>query len=182
MRILVISDTHGSLGKAFDVWEKLRNIDLVIHCGDHKEDAETLEKLWRVPVVAVKGNCDGFGPAEEAIASTPAGEIFVTHGHGHGVDYGLEELAEAAKDRGCAIACFGHTHVPVVEYVDDVCCVNPGSLPRPKDGKNGSVAVITAEENGDFYANIVYYDTICGGGQRTRGGHLRDILNYSDGQ
>ena len=33
MRILVISDTHGSLGKAFDVWEKLRNIDLVIHCG-----------------------------------------------------------------------------------------------------------------------------------------------------
>ena len=69
MRILVISDTHGSLGKAFDVWEKLRNIDLVIHCGDHKEDAETLEKLWRVPVVAVKGNCDGFGPAEEAIAS-----------------------------------------------------------------------------------------------------------------
>ena len=59
MKILVISDTHGKLNKVREVYRKLTNIDLIIHAGDYMRDGEALSKEFAVPVVAVKGNCDG---------------------------------------------------------------------------------------------------------------------------
>ena len=35
MKIFVISDTHGKIGKVREVWDKLTNVDLVIHLGDY---------------------------------------------------------------------------------------------------------------------------------------------------
>ena len=59
--------------------------------------------------------------------------------------------------------------------------INPGSLTNPRDGSNGSYAILHSTEE-DFYANIVYYDTVCGSQKKKKpqGGFIRGLLNYSD--
>lgn len=180
MRILVLSDTHGKLGNAFDIWERLRNIDLVIHCGDHKHDGDELGDAWRIPCVSVNGNCDSY-TKDEAIVKTPAGDILVCHGHGF---YSEEELVEQAELHACIAVCFGHTHIPLISYTNGVYLINPGSISLPRGDHRASAAVITATED-DFYANIIYHDTIAGAKSRAensvKGGYLRSLINYSDG-
>ena len=39
MRILVISDTHGEMGKVYEVYRSLKDIDMIVHLGDLKSDA-----------------------------------------------------------------------------------------------------------------------------------------------
>jgi putative phosphoesterase len=183
MKIFVVSDTHGSIGRAVEMCEKIRNIDLVIHCGDYFDDAEKLERFLPVPVTAVKGNCDGYPvhPFDQAIVDTPAGKILVMHGHQHGIARDPAALAEKAKSEGCIAVCFGHTHIAGVAEQDGITLINPGSLSLPRDDTGGSAAVITADEHG-FYANVVLYDTVCGNsGKKPRGGYLRGLINYSDG-
>lgn len=182
MKILVLSDTHGDLCKVFQIYEKLNNIDLILHCGDHQKDADTLEKALGTPTVSVKGNCDGAQTADRKTVQTPAGKILLTHGHLDGAGCDPLRLKYLAEENQCIAVCFGHTHVPVCEKEDGIYLINPGSLSRPRDGSNGSYAVIHSNEQ-EFYANIVFYDTVCGGNGKkgkTQGGFLRGLLNYSD--
>ncbi|MDD7684298.1 metallophosphoesterase family protein [Eubacterium pyruvativorans] len=197
MKLLVVSDTHGKTEKVRDVYEKISardSIDALIHCGDYKRDAEELARVLDIPVYGIPGNCDGGFRAEFLTVPTPAGNILVTHGHGEHVDYGLEELNQLALSLDCRCACFGHTHVPVQETsAEGILMVNPGSLTRPRDGSSdGSCAVLYAEPEG-ITASILHYDSIMNepgstsGGSRppkkkARGGFLRKIMNYSDGQ
>ena len=53
--------------------------------------------------------------------------VFCCHGHRYGVKSGLARLAARAKELGCEVALYGHTHRAAVEEVDGVLCVNPGS-------------------------------------------------------
>ena len=185
MKILVLSDTHGKLDKVYRVCEKLNNIDLIIHCGDYIRDAHTLEDTLGIPVAAVKGNCDGSASTCRGesydIVDTPAGNILVTHGHLDRVGFDMSRLLYRAEESDCVAVCFGHTHVPVCEYCDGILMVNPGSLSQPRDGSNGSYAVIHSD-NDDMFANIVYYDTIFPEGKKKKvqGGFVRGLLNYSD--
>lgn len=197
MKLLVVSDTHGKIEKVRDVFQKISArdaIDALIHCGDYKRDAEELARILDIPVYGIPGNCDGGFRAEFLTVPTPSGNILVTHGHGEHVDYGLEELNQLALSLDCRCACFGHTHVPVQETsAEGVLLVNPGSLTRPRDGStDGSCAVLYAEPEG-ITASILHYDAIMrepetgSGGSRpskkkVRGGFLRKIMNYSDGQ
>ncbi len=182
MKIFVISDTHGDLRKVFQIYEKLNHIDLILHCGDYKKDALTLKDALGVPVIGVRGNCDGASAADREIVETPAGRILLTHGHLDGAGHNPLALKYAAEEAQCIAVCFGHTHVPVCEKDDGIYLINPGSLPRPRDGSCGSYAIIHSNEK-EFYANIVYYETVCGAKTnrgRTQGGFLRGLLNYSD--
>ncbi|MGI6178094.1 MAG: metallophosphoesterase family protein [Eubacterium sp.] len=183
MKIFVVSDTHGRIGRVVDMCEIIKNIDLVIHCGDFKTDAENLEDVLRIPVVSVRGNCDGYfpEPSDEATVDTPQGRILVLHGHQRGIARDPEVLAEAALDRDCIAVCYGHTHVADITEENGVTLVNPGSISLPRDDTGGSAAIITADDEG-FYANIVLYDTVCGDrGKKPKGGYLRGLINYSDG-
>ena len=82
MKILVIGDTHGQLNKIREIFPKLTNLDLIAHTGDHLEDGRALEREFGIPVVAVKGNCDGSYSADDfEIIETDYGRILLTHGH-----------------------------------------------------------------------------------------------------
>ena len=182
MKILVISDTHGDIKRAVNLVNSIKAIELIIHCGDNKRDAEKLaERFPDIEVIAVNGNCDMHMGVDFTIVDTEAGDIFVTHGHDYGVNHNLSEIVEAAKDYDCKAMCFGHTHKPLCVERDGVLIVNPGSLSEPRGGSEPSCAVITTE--GDkLFANIVHYDTVCGSKTELRkSGKLRDMLNYSDG-
>ena len=114
MKILVISDTHGDIKRAINLVNSIKGIDLIIHCGDNKRDAEKLaDRFLDIEVVAVSGNCDMHMGVDFTIVDTEAGDIFVTHGHDYGVNYGLSDIVEAAKDYDCSAICFGHTHKPL---------------------------------------------------------------------
>ena len=182
MKILVISDTHRDIKRAVNLVNSIKGIDLIIHCGDNKRDAEKLaERFPDIEVIAVSGNCDMHMGVDFTIVDTEAGDIFVTHGHDYGVNHNLSEIVEAAKDYDCKAMCFGHTHKPLCVEHDGVLIVNPGSLSEPRGGSEPSCAVITTD-GGKFYANIVHYDTVCSSKTELRkSGKLRDMLNYSDG-
>ena len=93
MKILVIGDTHGQLNKIREIFPKLTNLDLIAHTGDHLEDGRALEREFGIPVVAVKGNCDGSYSADDfEIIETDYGRILLTHGHMQHVNYRLDNL------------------------------------------------------------------------------------------
>ena len=54
--------------------------------------------------------------------------FLVTHGHYYGVSMDISGVAEEAKSRDCDAVFFGHTHKPVIEEIDGVLAINPGSL------------------------------------------------------
>ncbi len=180
MKILVIGDTHGKLNKVRDIWSKLRDIDLIIHTGDYMRDGLDLSDEFHVPVVCVKGNCDGsMSSSDFEIVETECGNILVTHGHMQHVDYDLQNLLYKASEEDCIAAVFGHTHCALIEEYDGIRFVNPGSLSLPRDGSGGTYAIIRTSED-SLEASIVYYNTVMGGGSKPRTGYIRSLIQYSD--
>lgn len=194
MKILLLSDTHGSLSRVYEIYEKLSGIDLILHCGDYQSDAYQLEDNLGVPVVSVRGNCDGAMRPDRKVVETPHGRILITHGHTEGAGFSYDKLLYAGEEENCIAVCFGHTHVAMNEDFGGIRLINPGSLSEPRDGSGGTYAILRSTEE-EFYANIVRYDRICGTNgnngsgtkngrtaekQKTKGGFLRDLLNYSD--
>ena len=62
MRILVLSDTHGDISRACQVYhilQKQGQVDLIIHCGDYYKDAIHMSERLGASIVWVKGNTDG---------------------------------------------------------------------------------------------------------------------------
>lgn len=161
MKILVIGDTHGKLNMVRDIMTKLKGIDLIMHTGDHYRDGAALEEEYHIPVVAVRGNCDAGGGEAFRVIETEAGKILLTHGHKLGVDYDLTQLVYKAQEEECVAAVYGHTHVPLVDEIDGLRIINPGSLPRSRDGSGGSYAVIRTEED-RLDASVIYYNTVMG--------------------
>lgn len=180
MKILVIGDTHGKLNKVRDIYSKLTNIDLIAHTGDHMHDGNTLEKEFHVPVIAVKGNCDGSYSSEDfKTIDTEYGKILLTHGHAENVNYGLTNLMYKAMEKNCKAVFFGHTHRSLIDEANGIYFINPGSLTIPRDGSQGSYAIVRTSHK-SFDASIVYYSTVMGSGSKVKSGHIRNLLNYSD--
>lgn len=176
MKILVVSDTHGKIEKVKDIFKELDGIDLIVHCGDHIEDARNLGKQLGVNIIAVAGNCDGsFNADDFKILETECGNLLVTHGHMQNVDCSQENLLYFAESKGCIGALYGHTHRAAFSQIEDMYLMNPGSLTRPRDGSDGSYGIIQTSENG-LTGQIVYV----GQKKKTPKGRLRDMLNYSD--
>jgi len=158
MRIFVVSDTHGDLKKAIELYDRALTggpLDFIIHCGDFYSDGVRLAQLYSQRIYAVHGNCDGGWGEEFKVVETPAGKILVIHGHNEDVDFSLDNAAYLARREKCAMVCFGHTHKAVIKEHNGILFVNPGSTRRPRRLDGGSAAIVTAEESG-FAASILY--------------------------
>lgn len=177
MKIFVISDTHGEMGKVYEVYRNLEDIDMIIHLGDYERDAKDLCSKLPVEVIGIKGNTDGAKTKEESskIIETEAGRILITHGHTDGVNYDLTNLYYRALEEGCRAAFFGNTHVPYLEDNGEVALLNPGSLTRPRDGSCGSYAIVTTDD-GKIDCRIIPYRKTT----KPKGGYIRGLINYSD--
>ncbi len=152
MRILVVSDTHGDFHSFKTAVEAQKSADVIIHCGDSKDELDEIKMLYpNKAVIAVKGNCD-FGSTlpliEERVIENK--KLYITHGHIHNVKMTLYNLCCAAREAKADIVIFGHTHNALCEYDDGLYILNPGSL----HGYGASYAYIDIEENG-IVANIV---------------------------
>ena len=154
MKILVISDSHGSFNKMREVFLS-DNFGAVIFLGDGIRDADRLYDMsGAVPVCRVSGNCDFYSPdtISEQIIELSGKKILVTHGHKYSVKSGYHTLRYIAKKRGVDIALFGHTHIPFYEKEDGLILANPGAL------SNGKYAVLTIEQKNISFKHGDIYD------------------------
>jgi len=157
MRFLIVSDTHGRLERVLDVFNKIGEIDGIIHCGDYIEDALELQAITSAKVIACYGNCDsGRLGKEYEILDTEAGSFFITHGDRYGVYWELDKLGYKAMEENCIGAIFGHTHVATFVKEDDIIFINPGSLSKPRDNSGGTYFVLETSEEG-INGRIGYY-------------------------
>lgn len=201
MKILVVSDTHGDCSRVIDVFQKLNKespVDIIVHCGDYAADARELQARLGIHVAWVKGNCDGgFSHTDWSILETEAGNFLITHGHNEQVDFSKQNIYYKALENGCVGAIFGHTHRASYTEMDHIVLMNPGSLTKPRDGSGGTFGLLVTGED-SIWGKIYRYEDFMakgafshGGSQggnppsggskpKVRGGHLRDLLNYSD--
>lgn len=130
MRVLVVSDVHGKRNLLCQAIEAQPTARDVIFLGDGLRQVEDVMDLYPDRTFyTVPGNCD-FGANSLPIRQETFGgkRFYFTHGHLHGVKYGLYRLDLAAREAGADIALFGHTHVAYEEYADGMYLFNPGSL------------------------------------------------------
>lgn len=152
MKIIVVSDTHGSYRNFQKVMQLNRNADIVVHCGDSRDEVDQIKMEYPDKMYyTVKGNCD-FGtmlPLTEEF-TVEGVRFLITHGHLFNVKYGLLDLRMAAKEKGAQVVLFGHTHYATDEVVDGVRYFNPGSL-----GYGKSFGVIEVKD-GQVLSNIAH--------------------------
>ena len=155
LRILVLSDTHGSLGFFKKAIEALSPLDLVLHLGDHSAPYGSIAALSPSPVLAVAGNCDGEysrNMADSLRLNLAGHPVFMTHGHRLRVKQTLESLLAAAAEPPVEadLILFGHTH----HYLDreqtsskgrPFRLLNPGSASQSFFNPNPSCALVLLE-------------------------------------
>ena len=159
MRILIVSDTHGSLRNFDEVIEREKEIDMMLHLGDVEGDNAYMETVMNCPVHIVGGNNDYFSrlPAEMEIRIGKY-KVFMTHGHGYYVSMDTRRLKQAARARGADIVMYGHTHRPDIDLEDSVIAINPGSLSYPRQsGRKATYIIMEIGNSGsaEFYLKYV---------------------------
>ena len=111
--------------------QKLRPVmeenDYIVHLGDGSSDMREIVSQFPEKTYVCRGNCDGAYGEEEFVIEAERVSILCCHGHRYGVKSNLTRLAARAKELGCEVALYGHTHRAGAEEVDGVLCVNPGS-------------------------------------------------------
>ena len=161
MKILIVSDTHGSFYEMKKVIDAHRPIDVLIHCGDVCDDLKAVLGKTDYQVKAVQGNCDRPGAyPQELIFELAHHRVFLVHGHLHGVKNSAGKLISKAMEHDCDIAMYGHTHIPEAVMEDGVYVLNPGSIAQPKtrDGRPSYALMIIDDETGKTACDICYLD------------------------
>lgn len=154
MKIGILSDTHGIYKYLELALKYLKDCDYIIHCGDvlyggYIDDTmQIVRALKELPNLTISmGNCDGdkeliligeeFFHSPYTVLELGKYRIFVTHGH----HYSYLNLFYKAKELGCNIVCYGHTHIKDTICEDNIQLINPGSVSKPRDGSH-SIAII----------------------------------------
>lgn len=147
MKILVFSDSHGRLGPMVDAIEQERP-QRVFFLGDNYRDGQALMDAYpELPMELVRGNCDWDKGPDELIVEAGSVKFLLTHGHRYGVKSGTDALARAAREKGVAAACFGHTHEALNMPDRGVWLFNPGTAGGVHNRVGYGVILV---ENGTF--------------------------------
>lgn len=152
--LFCFSDTHGT-----PISEQLKLImaesDKTVFCGDGPlSDREFFSALGE-KFVEVRGNTDGHvrGVSEETVFEADGVKVLVTHGHEYRVKSDLLEIYYRARELGCTLVLYGHTHLHDVTCSGGVTLVCVGSLGRSLSGENGYTYVVL--NNGKIFAKFV---------------------------
>ena len=148
MKILIVSDIHGSLDAAHRIVALAALYDMVFCLGDvlYHGPRNDLPRSYApksvIPlmnslsdrILAVRGNCEAEVDqmvlsfpvmSTTAMAMVDGRRMVLSHGH----IFNEDSLPPAAD-----IFLYGHTHIPVAHRKDGVICFNPGSAGIPKGG------------------------------------------------
>lgn len=123
--VFFLGDGLGSLG------------DLMCHKGFH----------------GVNGNCDRYEFCDEEVVETDGVRILLTHGDKYHVKRGLLELDLRARELGCTLVFYGHTHFAQIDENTGITFVCPGSICSPLSGAPSYAYAVV--HNGKFTVKIV---------------------------
>lgn len=132
MKILIFSDSHSGLSFMRLCIKKFKP-QAVIHLGDFYQDAQAVQEDFPDIVFhMVAGNCDRYRcpmSAREMLCYPVGGvNMFMVHGHNHGVKQGLGGLVADARRYQAQVALYGHTHrADCRQEPDGMWILNPGS-------------------------------------------------------
>ena len=158
MKILIVSDTHRHNTNVLDVVEKVKPIDLLVHCGDIEGSEDIISQAAGCPVQIVQGNND-FWSAMPREKEFLIGEykVWLTHGHNYYVSMNYETIKQEARSRDVDIVMCGHTHKPVVDISPDLTLINPGSMSFPRqEGRKPSYIIMELDKAGKVQFSIHY--------------------------
>lgn len=149
MKIGVISDTHGSIGRTKEALNNIKDLDLVIHLGDYVKDARELEKLLDIEIIYVRGNCDFLDSdvEDEKILEIENKKILITHGHRYDVKDGVSKIFYKGKEENVDIVLFGHSHMSTKVESEGIILLNPGSATEPRNGSKASIGLINLKKS-----------------------------------
>ncbi len=133
--VVVLSDTHGNRRAIDKLSQILRECDYIIHLGDTSNDGAYIRGNYGNKTYLINGNCDPVKLGENELTLEIEGvKIFATHGHLYGAKGGNAKLAARAKELGCGVALYGHTHRAREDEVDGITVINPGCMTRYAQG------------------------------------------------
>lgn len=151
-RVGVISDTHlGDTGEAtafllYLAEQHFQGVDMVLHAGDIVAP-DVLAAFAPCPVHAVRGNMDPATPG------LPWKRILEIEGcriglmHGWGPREGLvERICNEFHDAALDCLVFGHSHVPVCQWLGGMLLFNPGSATDCRGMPYTSVGVLEIDD------------------------------------
>ncbi len=156
MKILVISDTHGSLAGLQMVLKQETDIQMIIHCGDVEGQSGKIYAMTGVPCYFVAGNND-WSPdlPKELIVNIDRYTFFICHGHRYGVSYNRSGIHEEAARRRADVCLYGHTHIPDLDFYNGIYFMNPGSLTYPRQrGRKMTYGVIEIDEVHEIHCRM----------------------------
>ena len=124
---IVLSDSHGRVKNVEKLKPLFEENGMVVHLGDGASDLRLFAREDPEKFIVLKGNCDFSYGMDEYVLEAEGVRVLCCHGHKYGVKTGLSRLVARAKELGCTVALYGHTHRAFNEVVDGVLCVNPGA-------------------------------------------------------
>lgn len=158
MKIGFISDTHGNLHWSKIALSYLKDCDYILHLGDvlahgprnditgeynPRELAEVFKAMDNI--YFIRGNCDADVDEmvmdkdiskSECLFEFDGIKIYATHGYLESDNTRIYKGVELGAD----IVAYGHSHIKVLEKLEDIIVLNPGSTTLPKDGSK-SIAI-----------------------------------------
>ncbi len=158
MKVLVVSDTHGRIGRLQTIIEKVQPVDLLIHLGDFEGNKYYIESIIDCELEIVSGNND-IDPEllDEKIINIGKYKVLITHGHRFSVNSGIDRLANYGASKGVDIVMFGHTHKPIIEYRNGITMVNPGSLTYPRqENAKPSYLITELDSYGEIHFTKIF--------------------------
>ncbi|MDE7453733.1 MAG: metallophosphoesterase [Clostridia bacterium] len=130
IKITVVSDSHGNRRALDGLDTVFSESDIIIHLGDTSADGSYIQSKFPKTIL-INGNCDPIKLGEdEKVIQVEDIKIFLCHGHLYSAKTTLLKIAARAKELGCSIALYGHTHRPREDFENGVTLLNPGALYR----------------------------------------------------
>ncbi len=151
IKIVAISDTHGSYQPLLDIYNKEFDADYFFHLGDF-----CIPDYLVKPFLAVKGNND-YSTEFPYKRDLNIKGLKVHLEHGDGFNF-IANRRNYLKDLDCDLFIFGHTHQFYSGVFNEkTILVNPGSLTKPRDDIDGSYAVILIDDDNKIHVERKIY-------------------------
>lgn len=139
IKLGVMADSHRKTENIRKALKSMDDCKYIIHLGDH--DSDMIEfSLREDRLLTVPGNCDpdSYAPYLRIFKAEDI-EVLMTHGNDFHVKINPYALMLKAREKNCALALYGHTHVQNAQEAEGVTLLNPGAL------WNGDYAIVTVD-------------------------------------